>query len=289
MRPSTLRVVLGLAMAVVALAFGPERELAAGKPPRGPGSGYAVGDIAVSFTAPDQFGNEVSLRDYSGSFVLLDFSAVWCAPSNVFARDTQPQIARDMSARGIPFTTITILLDGQTEGVPSTLRNAQNWANAYRISTPVVSVDGDANSPLYAQFAAYSDPLAPPAGAFPTFVALGPDQRILAIQVGLNPDKPGLLESPFIDSVTLNPYYEFVVLQNTLYNLGILGSALDVLSPEMSELGEWIAKGKAKKARASLDSVLSTVEDLAAELLLTVEQASRLESLANTLLDTLGG
>ena len=67
---------------------------------------------------------------------------------------------------------------------------------------------------------------------------------------------------PFLDSLTLNPYYEFVVLQNTLYNLGILGSALDVLSPEMSELGEWIAKGNAKKARASLDSFLGTVEDL---------------------------
>ena len=101
-----------------------------------------------------------------------------------------------MSARGIPFTTITLLLDGQTEGVPSTLRDALHWAELYHLSRPVVTVNGDANSPLYAQFAAYSVPLAPPAGAFPTFVALGPDQRILAIQVGFDSDKPGLLEAP---------------------------------------------------------------------------------------------
>src|SRR5947209_6757808 len=120
MRKSTLRVVL--AMATVALTFGPKPELAAARAPGGHGPRYAVGDIAPSFTALDQNGTEVSLRDFSGSFVLLDFSAVWCGPSNVFSKDVQPLIAQDLSARGIPFTTITILLDGATPGVPSTLR-----------------------------------------------------------------------------------------------------------------------------------------------------------------------
>ncbi len=281
--------VLAMAMAVVALAFGRMPSLAAGKPPRAPGLGYAVGDIAVSFTALNELGNEVSLRDFSGSFVLLDFSAVWCTPSNSFSRDTQPQIASDMSARGIPFTTITILMDGPAEGVPSTVRDALNWALSYGRSREVLTVNGDANSPLYAQFAAYSVPLAPPVGTFPTFVALGPDQQILAIQVGFDSDKPGSLEAPFSDSLTQNVYYESVVFENTFYNVGLPGSVVKALHPEVSKLAEGLARGNTKKAQASLESFLFKVEDLAAKLLIMPDQASRLESLANTLIDTLGG
>jgi hypothetical protein len=262
--------------------------------------GYAVGDIAPSFTALDQSGNEVSLRDFAGSFVLLDFSSVWCAPCNEFARDVQPQIAQDLRARGIPFTTITILLDGGTPGAPSTLRNAQIWAERYKLSEPVVTVNGDANSPLYAQFAAYSDPLSPPSGAYPTFVALGPDQRILAIPVGgpdPDPAKPDqgpaewaqFLEAPFIESLTQNLYYEFVVFEYTFYNVGLPGSVVNDLYPEVSELAKWLAKGNAKKTRDSLDSFLFEVEDLAAKFMITPEQAFQLESIANTILDTLGG
>jgi peroxiredoxin len=39
-----------------------------------------IGQPAQDFTARDLAGNEVSLSDYRGKVVLLDFWATWCAP-----------------------------------------------------------------------------------------------------------------------------------------------------------------------------------------------------------------
>ncbi len=38
------------------------------------------GNPAIPFTIPDQYGNAVSLEDFRGSYVLLDFWAGWCMP-----------------------------------------------------------------------------------------------------------------------------------------------------------------------------------------------------------------
>ena len=40
------------------------------------------GGAAVDFTLPDPSGNDVTLSDYSGKIVLLNFFATWCPPCN---------------------------------------------------------------------------------------------------------------------------------------------------------------------------------------------------------------
>ena len=45
-----------------------------------PQSGYLPGDIAPDFTLEDQNGNDVSLSDFAGKYVILAFCASWCVP-----------------------------------------------------------------------------------------------------------------------------------------------------------------------------------------------------------------
>jgi len=37
-----------------------------------------IGDIAPAFTAQDTLGNDISLSDYKGKYVVIDFWASWC-------------------------------------------------------------------------------------------------------------------------------------------------------------------------------------------------------------------
>ncbi len=51
-----------------------------------PSTGLKVGEIAPDFTLPDQDGNEVTLSNFRGQVVLVDFWASWCH----FCRDENP-------------------------------------------------------------------------------------------------------------------------------------------------------------------------------------------------------
>jgi peroxiredoxin len=48
--------------------------------PQAPPVGIAVGDTAPNFTLPDLAGKSVSLSQFRGKVVILDFWASWCAP-----------------------------------------------------------------------------------------------------------------------------------------------------------------------------------------------------------------
>jgi hypothetical protein len=153
-------------------------------PPPGGINGYAVGDYAFDFPALDQNGNAVTLSQYAGTYVVLDYCAVWCD----FCRQLSPvlnQMTTTLNGTGLPETSLDVLMQGEIVGTPSTVQWAQRWARFFNSTMPVLNLGGDANSIALTQFLNYSATAGQEGGAFPTVVILSPTQRILSAFAGL--------------------------------------------------------------------------------------------------------
>jgi len=87
--------------------------------------GSVVGKIAADFTALDQNGQPVSLYDYFGKVVLIDFSADWCGPCQNEAQKAE-SLYQLHKSKG--FEMLTIMIDGS----PST------WAATYGLTFSVL-------------------------------------------------------------------------------------------------------------------------------------------------------
>ncbi|MFC2163609.1 peroxiredoxin family protein [Acidobacteriota bacterium] len=87
--------------------------------------GTKVGTKAIDFTAKDQHGNDVSLYDFSGNVVLIDFSADWCGPCQREAEHLE-DLLNDYEQSG--FRIVTVL----TSGDPA------KWAKDYGLTFPVL-------------------------------------------------------------------------------------------------------------------------------------------------------
>jgi peroxiredoxin len=68
----------------------------------------AVGDRAPDFTQTDMSGNNISLHDFKGKYVLIDFWASWCKP----CRKENPFVVQAFNTyKDKGFTIISISLD----------------------------------------------------------------------------------------------------------------------------------------------------------------------------------
>jgi peroxiredoxin len=98
--------------------------------------GSDVGSIMADFTALDQSGQSVSLSDFAGNVVLLDFSADWCGPCRVEATHLE-SFFNEFKDRG--FQVITLMIDG----------SPADWAQEYGLSFPVLDDDDRAVYDIY--------------------------------------------------------------------------------------------------------------------------------------------
>jgi thiol-disulfide isomerase/thioredoxin len=148
-------------------------------------TGYGVGDVAPNFHGIDQTGQPVSLKDFQGEFVVLDYSAVWCAPCNGEMSLGLPASAiAPVTDQGIPvhIQNLQVLLQNASLQ-QAVLADVQRWAKKYNPNFPVLyAPTGGAYKTANNQFLAYATtyPGFPsPDGFFPLKVIIGPDGLIV--------------------------------------------------------------------------------------------------------------
>jgi len=95
------------------------------------------GDHPCNFTLKDQDNNDVSLYDFYGDTIVLDFSAMWCAPCRAAASEVQ-EVKDSYASEG--FAYLTVLIDNM-EGEGPSVSECKDWADTYGISEPVLAGD----------------------------------------------------------------------------------------------------------------------------------------------------
>jgi len=136
--------------------------------------GYQEGDVACDFILVDQHGNTVTLYDYHGKAIVLDFSAMWCGPCQFAAKETQA--LQDKYGENLAY--LTVLIENLQQVSPPTQEDLQMWANNFGIKAPILAGSrsmlhptGDDGWRLY---------------AWPTFVFIDYDMTIIEYLTGFS-------------------------------------------------------------------------------------------------------
>jgi thiol-disulfide isomerase/thioredoxin len=138
--------------------------------------GHDIDDNACDFNLLDQNDNPWRLSDYTGDVVLLDLSAMWCAPCQSAARTAQA--TQDAYAsKGFRYVTI-LVVDAQNDTVD--MAETQQWAADFGITTaPVLQGSRDL---LVSGGAANGYPVT----SWPTFIFLDRTQTVAYGIYGFN-------------------------------------------------------------------------------------------------------
>lgn len=131
--------------------------------------------LAPSFVLNDTGGRKVSLADYHGQVVVLDFFATWCEPCRMLAPELKTFYERYKN-RGV--AVIAISMDEGADAV----KMVTAYKNAFGLTYPVVIDDGQARK----QYDVFS---------LPTTVIIDRDGRVRSKHLGITADYTKHLES----------------------------------------------------------------------------------------------
>ena len=103
-------------------------------PPGLAGDGYGIGDTAYDFTARDQFGDEVSLYQFYGKTIVLDFCTIWCTACQNWSSDLNNQDSTlDTMGYAGQYQVLELLFE-DLNGVPADQNDATVWVKMLSIS-----------------------------------------------------------------------------------------------------------------------------------------------------------
>lgn len=148
------------------------------------GTGYEPGDTIGDTTLMDQFGNDISLYQFYGYVILLNFSSGWCGPCRAVADDFQVMWAEE---RENGFIVIQVILDNDAMTEPDQAW-LEGWVSQYGIDFPVLSGH---NSESWQGFnsGSLSD------GSIPFSVLLDKDMSIVAGYTGSGSEADALVKA----------------------------------------------------------------------------------------------
>lgn len=101
--------------------------------------GYEVGVHSCNFTFLDENAEEVSLYDFYGKTIVLDFSTMWCYYCQQAAYDI-PAVLELFENDNIVY--VTLLVENFTGEDPSQ-DDLIEWINHFGLSSPVIAVPGE--------------------------------------------------------------------------------------------------------------------------------------------------
>lgn len=150
------------------------------------GTGYGTGKKAHNIRLKDSTGNYVSLSQFAGKYVLLQFTSRWCGPSMQEVPQDRDEIAalNNSNAMGVEVVFLSVLTEGTTPGVASKQSDATVWKNHFGLTTPVLHVTGDLKKIADSQQLSYGIAGYGAGAVFPTSVFIRPDGTIFDIRIG---------------------------------------------------------------------------------------------------------
>ncbi|MFZ5482078.1 MAG: TlpA family protein disulfide reductase, partial [Myxococcota bacterium] len=132
---------------------------------------YQEGDVVRNWQGWDTFGQEVSLYNFCGNYMLVTLSAAWCGPCQDLAEeltDVQAQVREEY-----PNFVVYELLYQNVRGNTPTTDQLVDWKETFELDgIPVVGPE-DAADPELALFERD--------GYIPTSVILSPELEVLSI------------------------------------------------------------------------------------------------------------
>ncbi|MFK7929339.1 MAG: TlpA family protein disulfide reductase [Myxococcota bacterium] len=135
-------------------------------------TGFNVGDTAPDFKLQDQFGEPICLWQLAGKVVLVDASALWCAPCKDIAKHTQC-VADSYEGDLVYVTFVT----QDTVFQPAEVEHAKQWSDTYNLGegslTPVIADGGK----VFVQEQEWVP-------SYPSFLLLDENLKIVAKETG---------------------------------------------------------------------------------------------------------